>query len=143
MPTTLHLGVTDLPYGKKGSKSTGDVAEILEARYGLVEKFVDMHAAVIQHDIENSLQGALETLAMGGPAAGPARALATAASAIEDTFKQSLTMQSYDGKIGGVPTGAALRGVNHRMKRPYVRRSPRPSFIDTGLFQSSFRVWAD
>jgi len=44
--------------------------------------------------------------------------------------------------IPGVPTKAALRGVNHRLKHPYRRRGARPSFVDTSLYMSSFKAWA-
>lgn len=139
MPT-LHLGVMDVPYGKAhGSKSTGDVAEILEGKYALFSKFVEMHAPVIEHVIANSLHGTIETALMGGPTGS---AFATATSEIEELFKDALTMQSYDHRIPGVPTGAAQRGVSHRKKHPYASTNPpRPSFIDTGLFQQSFKAW--
>jgi hypothetical protein len=141
MPT-LHLGVTDVPYNR-GGKTTGDIALILEARYALMQSFVEMHAPVINHVVENSLQGAIETMLMGGPSGAATAGLATATSEIEDLFKDALTMQSYDFKLPGVPTNAAQRGVNHRFKRAYAMHDPRPSFIDTGLYQSSFRAWVD
>jgi hypothetical protein len=140
--TAIHIGVTDLPYARRGGVTTGDVAGWLEERYGLFSAFVAMHEKVIQHDIENSLKGAVETMIMRG--AGPKRApLATALTDIEDLFKDSISMQSYDFKIPGVPTLAALKGINHRMKHPYAKRNPRPSFRDTGTFQSSIRAWTD
>lgn len=139
MPT-LHLGVIDLPYGRRGGKSTGDVAEILEGKYKLFSAFVEMHQPVIEHVIENSLQGHIETIMMGGGSTDPFN---TAASELETLFKDSLTMQSYDHRLAGVPTAAAMRGVSHRKKHPYARsNSPRPSFIDTGLLQSSFKAWS-
>ena len=141
MPT-LHLGVNDMPYAR-GGKTTGDVADLLEERYGIMSAFVAMHEPVLNHVIENSLQGGIETALMGGGGGSAASYLATATSEIEDLFKEALTMQSYDGKLPGVPTGAALAGVNHRFKHPYAKRDPRPSFIDTGLYQSSFRCWVD
>lgn len=163
MPT-LSLGVTDIPYawgqkagggisaakamsaarkgtGTGGGKTTGDVAEILEAKYGLFSKFVEMHAPVIQHEIENSLRGHLESVLMGKPIGDTATAFAAATAGIEELFRDALTMQSYDFRIPGVPTQAALSGVSHRFKHPYAARGPRPSFIDTGLLVSSFRSW--
>lgn len=158
----LNLGVMDLPYatpertrrapkkpGKRPRKrsggavrvmTTGDVAEILEAKYHLMEHFVQLHGADIAGALTNSMQGALETVLMGGPAAQDI--FGTATSQIEDVFKNMLSTRELD-VLGypGIPTAAAERGVSHRFKRPYVRRGPRPSFIDTGLFQSSFKAW--
>lgn len=140
--TKIHLGVTDIPYATKGhSITTGAVAQILEDRYGLFSAFVAMHEKVIQHDIENALRGSLENMIVrGAPSKVP---LATALSDIEELFRDAISMQSYDFKLPGVPTQAALRGVNRRMKRPYVRRGPRPSFRDTGTLMNSFRAWVD
>lgn len=142
--TTLHLGVNDVPYTKYNlGKTTGDVAQILEAKYGIMAAFVSIREGAILNAIEGGIAKTLETaLIRGGrlPKGGP---LAGAMSAIEHDFKQALAMQMLDGKIPGVPTAAALRGVSHRFKRPYVRRPQRPSFIDTGLYQSSFRAWVD
>lgn len=132
-----------MPYAKAHGKTTGDVAQILEAKYGLMQAFVDMHRKVIEHEIETSMARTLETaLIRGGklPRGGP---LAGAMSEIEHLFKDALTMQSYDFKIAGVPTAAALAGVSHRFKRAYVRRPSRPSFVDTGLYMASFRAWVD
>jgi hypothetical protein len=144
MTTTMHLGVLEQPYGRAGSKTTFDVAEILEAKYRLFSVFVSMHEPVIQHEIDNALRGAIETAMMGGPVpVNAASALSGASSGIEELFRDAIDMQSYDGKIPGVPTGAALRGVRHSFKRAYVRRDPRPSFFDTGLLSASFRAWAD
>jgi hypothetical protein len=141
MPT-LHLGVFDQPYAKAGSTTTGDVAQILEAKYGLFSAFVEMHEKVINHVIEQSLQGAIETMLAGGPT-GPERGFEAATTELEELFRDAIDMQSYDGKLPGVPTGAALRGVRHSYKRPYVKRDPRPSFFDTGLLSSSFHAWVD
>jgi hypothetical protein len=51
MPT-LHLGVNDLPYSR-GGKTTGEVADILEARYAIMQTFVDMHALPRNGDVRN------------------------------------------------------------------------------------------
>lgn len=155
MPT-LHLGVVDQPYGNAGAKTTGDVGEILEAKYGLFSVFADMHSQVIAHEVENSLQGALETMfGQRRPDFDRIRANAfnSALSGIEDLFRSAIDQQVYDGKIPGVPTQAARMGVRHSWKRPYKRTggrqskvqpgTPRASFFDTGLLSSSFRAWVD
>lgn len=160
----LELGVIDLPYadpapkprkaprrpgrrprkrrqdGDRGSKSTGDVAEILEAKYHIMEHFVQLHGGDISRALENSLQGALESILLGAPTT--IDAFGTGTSQIEDDFKNMLSLKELEG-IGypGIPTEAAKKGVSHRFKRPYVRRARRRSFIDTGLYQSSFKAW--
>lgn len=161
----LHLGVIDLPYveappasgqrsGKRrpgphkrhakqfANKTTGDVAEILEAKYHVMEHFSEIHGEDIVDALGDSLQGAIESLLMGGPPR--LDALGSATSKIEDIFKQMLSKGELDA-LGypGIPTKAAERGVSHRFKRAYVRRQARPSFIDTSLYQSSFKAWTD
>jgi hypothetical protein len=160
----LHLGVIDVPYvdpnpvkapkasprarlhkrhhAKYRNITTGDVATFLENRYHVFENFYHLHEADIASDIENSLQGAVETLLMGGPP--NLDAVGGATSSIENRFKEFLSNREMD-RIGypGVPTEAAERGVSHRFKNPYKRRAPRPSFIDTGLFSASMKSWID
>lgn len=152
MPLTLHLGVIDLPYVARpskrkrkaaaGTKTTGDVAEILEDRYGLVEKFWEVYEGRAIEKLSDGIEGALESFVMGAPP--KLDPFGKGLSEVEDLFKQFLSTQEAE-RVGipGTPTQAALRGVNHRLKRPYVKRAPRPSFVDTGLYQSSFRAWID
>jgi hypothetical protein len=164
MPT-LHLGVLDVGYvqtesapkrapkrPRKGPHkahakkyqniSTGDVAEILESKYHPMEIFFEQHKEDIAADLEGSLAGALESLLMGAPPS--LDAFGSATSQIEDRFKKFLSEKEMEG-LGypGVPTKAALMGVSHRFLHPYKKRPPRPSFIDTGLYQASFKSWVD
>jgi hypothetical protein len=157
----LHLGVIDQPYAyerqqvssrtgkplKRGKRvslsvSTGDVAEFLEAKYHPMEVFFEIHGSEIAADLEEGLAGALESLLMGAPA--DASPFASAAGKVEERFRKFLDTKEME-TLGypGVPTEAALRGVNHRMARPYQRRDARASFIDTGLYQTSFKSWVD
>ena len=151
----LNLGVIDLPYtappqrGGKRRKSpqtrnitTGDVAEILEAKYHVMELFWQLHQGDVAADFEESLSGAMETFFMGGPANLDVFGMAT--SKIEDRFKQMLAMKELDA-LGypGIPTRAAMLGHSHRFKHPYKRRAPRPSFVDTGQYQASFKAWVE
>ncbi len=165
----LHLGVIELNYiqpptpgkkapknpGKKGkfgphrthakkyeNVTTGDVAEILEARYHIFEHFWENHQGEIIADLEKSLEGTIESLLMGAPTTIDPYGEAT--SKIEDLFKQMLATKELE-TLGypGIPTAAALRGVSHRFARAYLRRPPRPSFIDTGMFQASMKAWLD
>lgn len=157
----LHLGVIDLPYmqpptvkkvakakrGRKnrpttsqpGTQSTGDVAQWLENKYDVMQGFFDLHEKEIVHSLENSIAGALESLVMGAPPS--LDPFGTAMGEIEKTFKFKYIENEEITSTGasGVPTQAALDGVNHRLKGG--RGARRPSFIDTGLYQSSFRAW--
>lgn len=158
MTVRLHLGVTDVAYATAYSSArsqatrpasaprhitTGDVAQFLEARYGVLEKFAEIHGQEIADAVAEAMEDKLEALLMGGPGStGPILPEGTL-GAIEQRFRKMLDNRELDGKIPGVPTQAALAGVSHRMARPYAGRGARPSFIDTGLYQSSFRAWVD
>lgn len=152
----LHLGVYDLPYaqapkrhqrktGSAGTQTTGDVAGWLESRYHVMEIFFEDKRDDIAADLEESLQGALESILMGAGNANSFDPTGKAMSAIEDRFKTYLSSGEIEQSgYPGVPTQAAKDGVNHRLKHPYGKTNPqRPSFIDTGLYQASFKAWAD
>lgn len=167
--TILHLGVIDIPYdvrvpesmkrvavrtqrgGKakvikaspSGGQTTGDVAEILEDKYHIMEVFFeDIGYEAVMGALVNSLEGAIENIQSGAPLS-TIKLYAGAESEIETAFRLFLGQQELDGVMPGVPTKAALKGVNHRMVHPYAKRGPRPSFIDTGLYQASFKAWVE
>lgn len=142
MPT-LHLGIIELPYAYGDtSMTTGDVAEILEGKYGVIQAWYDHREAVFAEALAEGMAGSLESLLMGAPAHGDPFASAT--SKMETDFRMFLDSKEIDSYgIEGVPTQAALKGVSHRKKQPHKKREPRPSFIDSGLYQSSFRAWVD
>ena len=170
--TTLHLGVVDIPYvegekvavakkrakasrhapkpkAAKGVVTTGDVAEILESEYGIMQAFFNHHQDAIVGMLENSVEGALEDL-FAGRAVGDvlnnkvSAAFAEGASEIESKFRDFLSLREVETLgIPGVPTKAALEGHSHRFKQPYKKRPSRPSFIDTGLYSTSFAVEVD
>jgi hypothetical protein len=152
MPT-LHLGVTEVAYSEAAPKgkrkrrksaatiTTGEVAEILEDEYHPIEHYWELHKEEIAKSLEGSLAGALETAMMTGSL--PENAFASAESEIEAGFKKMLSERELEG-LGypGLPTQAALKGVSHRLKHPYAKSNPRrPSLIDTGLYQASFKSW--
>ncbi len=156
----LHLGVVDLPYAyeqavskrKKRAVSlsvtTGDVAGYLETKYHPMEVFFELHGDEIASDLEEGLAGTLESLLMGAPP--DLSAFGTAESKIDLRFREFLTNGEME-KLGypGVPTeasgsGKRIGGINHRLRNPYARSNPaRPSFIDTGLYENSFKSWVD
>ena len=138
----LKLGVKVIPYrtesAKAASVTTGDVAQWLEHRYGLMEVYVRVRGRVIENAISTSVEGALEALVMGRRVDPFARGM----SAIESDFKRWISSGAAERDVPGAPTGAAKRGVNHRLAHPYRKSNPRRvSFRDTGLFMSSFSAW--
>ncbi len=136
----LHLGVIVVPYNTANGQTTGDVAEILEGKYHVMEHFYELHKDDIAVSLEGSMANALENLLMGAPTNLAPTGEAT--SKIEDRFKQFLSQKELDA-LGypGIPTKASLKGVNHRLKKK--KGAPRPSFVDTGLYESSFKAWVD
>lgn len=170
MTLTLHLGVIDVPYveneaparrkarlsrnAKKprgvkperasaSEKTTGDVATILEEKYGVMEAFFDNHEEEIVGHLAESLAGALENVVAGAPV--DLEPFAEGTSKIEEGFRDFLSSKEAERVgIDGAPTAAARKGVNHRKKHPYSKENGRrPSFIDTGLYQASMKAWVD
>ena len=138
--TTLHLGVTEVPYAH-GGKSTGDVAEILEDKYHLFEHFWQLHHEQIVAQVQDAVVGAFESVVMGAPP--PADPHAAAMTGVAHLFNVFLDQREMDA-LGypGIPTAASLKGVNHRLAHPYRKRNKsRPSFVDTGLLENSMRAW--
>lgn len=157
--TVLHLGVTDIPYaaaqraarrraGQKPSTpsraTTGDVAEILERRYGIMAAFFEMYGEKIADALAGVVLDKFEALALGMRTPGSNAPLFEEGDLgeVEQLFRSMLDKEELNGRPG-VPTQAALNGVSHRMLHPYEKRGPRASFIDTGLYQSSMRAWMD
>jgi hypothetical protein len=144
----LNLGVIVQPYAHspKG-QTTADVAEILEEKYGVMQFFFDHHAQEIADDLTNALAGELDSLLMGKPPGDP---YASGTSRIEERFHDFLALKEMDGAVDGVPTAASLGGDSKRFKKVRERadrrkpvRGPRPSFIDTSLYENSFKAWVD
>ena len=161
----LCLGVLDLPYAD-GKASTGDVAQILEDRYHVMELFAEeVGSDAIANALAESAKDALADLVSGGSSNGVSLTQA-ATDEIEAAFRIFIDQQELDGVVPGVPTMASTGGyvdvkvtdkagnvktkrryrgaVNHRLARPYAKDNPqRPSFRDTGLYQASMKVWSD
>lgn len=148
----LNLGVVDFPYAtppateKNPDKvdpahvSTGDVAVWLENRYHIMESFFHYHEEGIAKAVTESYEGAFENIIMGAPR--PENMLAQAEQFIEVKFREFLSLGQIELMgIPGVPTTAAMRGVSHRFKNKRNPQGARPSFIDTGLYESAFKAW--
>ena len=159
MTLTLTLGVIDEPYlneeGKQLEVTTGDVAQILEKKYHVMSTFFQLNESKIYSYIENSLNAALNATIAGENV----NQFSDAENRIERDFRQFLTSKIMDGlNVPGVPTQASLAGISHLYKWSIDNSSefklvrgkkvtnkptgvPRPSFIDTGMYQAAFKAW--
>ena len=157
----INLGVLDIPYvqapqefkWRKNSKSakkiakfaryqslsTFNVAQFIESKYGLMAAFAEKNMPYIADQMANSLAGAIEVVLSGSMPAG-FDPYGSATSAIEHRFKEALSLKEFDG-LPGVPTAASLKGTTSR--KASKKGGSRPSFIDTGVYQASFKSWVD
>ena len=153
----LHLGVVDVAYSDKdGTTTTGDVAGYLEDEYHIMRVFYEMNEEFINQTLADTYAGMIETMNQGnqlGSINGEVisrigkRKLAGAGinGKIEERFRDFLDSGELNQMLPAEQqSAAAAAGVNHRKKRPYVKKNkPRQAFIDTGLYQASFRAWID
>lgn len=148
----LLIGVADVPYtDSKESASTGDVAEILEEKYHVMEIFYGIHQPDIISTLENGIAGAIENTIAGKK--GKADIFLGAYGSIENEFHKYLDNEEMRGMIDGVPTQAALDGISSRFKKKknnIYRKGKtvatgvrRPSFIDSGMYRQMFKVWIE
>jgi hypothetical protein len=148
--TILHLGVIDQPYDNSVGATTGMVAEILEDKYHVMEVFFESRVDEVIGALERSIQSALDQLDANVPVEN-INPFGTATVDIETAFRHFLDSQEIESLgIPGVPTQAALNGVRTSYKNPTgnknkrgkrVKHGPRPSFIDTGLYNASMKAW--
>lgn len=142
------LGVLDTPHmeylhgvpPKDSGITTGDVAEILESKYRIMQTFADMRKGEIAKAVKEAVSLKIKEEIRGLKT--PVDHLARAFGQIEHSFKDFIVTQQMDGRVTGVPTMASLMGVNHRLKHPYASSNPqRPSFVDTGQYVAAFKAW--
>lgn len=142
---TLHIGVIETKYAdSKKSVGTGDVATWLERRYGVLGGFVGAHTQEIANDLAQSVKSQIKNLMLGAPAGDP---FAQASQDITTRAKQFISSGEAErvlskGKPNPVPTQAAIDRKSSRMKSG-KRAGPRPSFIDTGMYQGALITWVD
>jgi len=130
----LSLGVVDYPYADTG-QTTGEVAEILEDKYGVMQKFADQNLDFMAQSITDGVIGAIENAFAGAPQT--ANVFAEGLSKIEDRFHDYIDHEEH-----GIRTKSKekpLSGV--RKKRQYRRVTGKTTFVDSGLYRNSFKVW--
>jgi len=137
----LVLGVLDVGYTEgTDSTTTGDVAEHLEDKYHIMRSFVELHEDEIAEAMAKDMAGLIESVQMGGKTDFK---LPGAMQSIQNQFRRFLTQGEMQRLMPATqPIAAADAGVNHRKKRPYVKKNKaRAAFVDTGLYRASFRAW--
>src|SRR5208337_904409 len=97
----LHLGVVDMPY-TEGGQTTGEVAQILEDEYHVIEVFFEQKKERIERILTASVESSLQAVLMGSPAQDP---FANAGQEIETLFREFLLTSEMEG-LGypGIPT---------------------------------------
>ena len=139
MPT-LHLGVLDVAYSNdSGAVTTGQVAEFLEADYHVMRVFFETNQERIGEWLAQSMSSEIENLAMGKP---PGQ-LSVNTEKINERFRDFLAQREW--KDVSMQMIAAAEAGDTRRKQSVSKkgRQARAEFIDTGLYQQSFRAWVD
>jgi len=137
----LCLGVFET--SEPNGTGTFEVASILEDRYKLFSSFAEYEMDNIAKYLEESVLGALEA-AKVGVSIDP---FASATQKIEADYKDFLDSRTAEEFASSpsakypVPTKAALAGKSSRFKGG--KGSRRPSFVDSGIQEASFRAWVE
>lgn len=168
----LQLGVITMPYAaeqqsgqkakkplKPGRKRTVDrksegvpefvdtfmVATWLEREYKLMRVFYELHEDKIQALAVEAVENRIIDLTLGAPSESTEHLFDELAEQVTTMLKRWISEGGPEqAGIKGVPTQAALAGVNHRLKHPYAKGNPpRMSFIDSGLFEACLKAWVD
>lgn len=137
----LVLGVKDVAYSDPDDKSittTGEVAGLLEAQYGVMQTFYDLHKDEITEDIIKRLNSQLENMLQGSPHGRSHIRM----EGVEHQFRTYLSKDEWQ-KTTGRTIEAARLGMSVRFKNKRNtknKRSARPAFIDSGLYRRAFRA---
>lgn len=169
MSLTLKLGVLDVSYSDAGGgeTTTGAVAEILEANYGVMGAFFELYQDKIAQWLADDMANSIQDLVNGGPGinsgargssathrvAGTNRTASGSQSGsltfgadqkIEAAFRQFL-FSGEMSKIKGAQLSAdAVAGKTKRTKSGFTKgKKARPDFVNTGLYASAFRAWTE
>ncbi|AOJ70870.1 hypothetical protein WS83_20365 [Burkholderia sp. MSMB2042] len=101
--------------------------------------FLEMYEEEIGELLANDIAGEIESIAQGKPVGRLSVDIST--GKIGELFRDFLDAREWK-QTSAQSVAAADEGVNHRKKRPYAAENPaRPEFVDTGLYQASFRAW--
>lgn len=149
----LKLGVIDVPEPEGGTSHSVGVE--LEKNYQLFSRFADYDMPNIVKDLEESIKGGLETYCITGQL--PKDMFAASSAETEHRLHTFITEGTVETLgIPGVPTKAALEGRTLRTKTgKQIRKvkkgqefkeiigKRRASFVYSGIFEASLKVWVD
>jgi len=137
----LLLGVNEVTYSDAGkATTTGQVAEYLENDYHVMRTFVELNEDYVGEQLANAVAGEIESVAQGKP---PSLDFTGPMNRIEERFRDYLDRGEWRG-VSGQTVAAADAGVSHRKKNSHAKKNKaRTAFVDTGLYQASFRAWLE
>lgn len=164
----VKLGVHDVAYSdpeERGATTTYEVAEILEAKYGVMAVFEQLHMDLIQDAVVDHMMGMIRSVVQGNPRAlEQVRKRGIPLDKVESAFRDYLEADEWQRQTGK-EIAAAVAGISHRFKTPGGKlvaakavdagkggtiekvmsrsREPRPAFVDTGLYSAAFRAWLE
>lgn len=136
----ICLGVDDRPYtntNAAGVVTTGDVGEILEAKYHVMQHFYDAHKVDIAADLENAIKDQLDVIMDGrSPSTDPFRG---ANAKIVSRFKDFLMTGEIETMgIPGIPTQASIKRREGGRSARKKSAGTGPSFVDSGMYENNF-----
>jgi hypothetical protein len=158
----LHLGVIDVPEPYE-NKSTYDVGVDLEKNYKFFSSFYDAHTQEISDLITKDAAIGIEKL-LKGETVTVSNTFAVSGEEITDKMHNFITSQEAESVVKPVfpliaPTLAAQEGLSYRFDKGYsakrqvkglkgqgkqiIKRTPRPSFQYSGVFEASLKGWIE
>lgn len=136
----MFLGVVDVGYADgDGTTTTGDVATFLEDRYHIMRSFLELNEEFIEKTIVNEVAGAIESIAQGKRV--PKLDLKPATGLIEERFRDFLDSGELNHMLPKTQKVSDATLKTSARKKSGKTEQPRQAFIDSGLYQSAFRVW--
>lgn len=128
---TLTLGVENVSYADElGGSTTGEVAEILEAKYSVMHTFLDLHMDKVANAVSDRYADLMEERISPIGKILPM-------NSIESDFRDYLDNDEWQRHTGRVILAAKMGVSNRKKKKKYS--GSRPAFIDTGLYSRMFR----
>ncbi|SAK53533.1 hypothetical protein AWB78_01335 [Caballeronia calidae] len=123
----------------KSSTTTGDIATFIESEYHVMRTFLELYEGDISQLLADEITGAIESIAQGKPVTRLSFGVGT--DRIAEKFRDYLDAREWK-QTSGQAVAAADRGDNVR-KKARKQDNGRAEFIDSGLYQASFRAWVD